>query len=253
MTIDSVARARHLHLHGCFNFRDVGGYRVGRDGCVRWGRLYRAGAPLGLSASDRRAIGELRLSTLLDLRTEEEVVNRVGFQDVATDATVVRLPMTDLLPPDDQLARWGDPRYVAAHYEQMLAGAAPMLCEGLAVLTDASAYPALVHCSAGKDRTGIFTAIVLGLLGVSCEDIVADYASSIEGMRRLLDWLSENALDEQEAVRRFAPAILAADPTTMTVLLQSLLHEHGSFVGYAEHLDMASAVPFLRELLVSPA
>lgn len=240
-----------MHLHGCFNFRDIGGYRVERGGSVRWGRLYRSGGPLGLSASDVDALGALEIATVLDLRTPEEVATRAGFLDVLPDATVVRLPMTDLLPPEDQLARWSDPRFVASEYRAMLEEGAPMIREGLAVLTDRSAYPAVVHCSAGKDRTGIFTAVLLGLLGVSPEDIVYDYALSRDGMRRLLDWLSENAPDQRETVRRFTPAILAADPLAMGELVDQVIDDFGSFAGYAEHLGVATAIPFLRANLLA--
>jgi protein-tyrosine phosphatase len=251
VSIDSSSRSRQVHLHGCFNFRDIGGYRTDTGGSVRWGRIYRSGGPLGLSASDEGAISALGLSTVLDLRTHEEVETRSGFGQVAPDATIVHLPMTDLLPPEDELARWSDPRFVAHEYRTMLEGAAPMLREGIAVLTDPSAYPALVHCSAGKDRTGIFTAVVLGLLGVSDEDIVYDYALSRDGMRRLLDWLNENAGDQREVVRRYAPAILAADPTTMGEFVDQLVDEFGSFAGYAEHLGVASAIPYLRAQLIA--
>lgn len=251
VTIDAGTRPRHIHLHGCFNFRDVGGYRVGRGGSVRWGRLYRSGGPLGLSASDEQTIASLGLATVLDLRTTQEVETRGGFGPVAPGATVLHLPMTDLLPPDDQLARWGDPRFVAEQYRTMLEEAAPMLCEGLAVLTDPSAYPALVHCSAGKDRTGMFVAVVLGLLGVSRADIVYDYGLSREGMRRLIDWLSENVPDQRLALSRYTPAVLAADPASMTALIDAMTADFGSFAGYVEHLGVGSVTPYLREQLVA--
>lgn len=251
MSIDAGTRSRQIHLHGCFNFRDIGGYRVEGGGSVRWGRVYRSGGPLGLSASDEDSIVALGLSTILDLRTHEEVQARSGFGEVMPDATVIHLPMTDLLPPADELSRWSDPRFVANEYRTMLDHAAPLLREGFAVLTDPSAYPALVHCSAGKDRTGIFTALVLGLIGVSDEDIVYDYALSRDGMRRLLDWLNENARDQTEVVRRYAPAILAADPTTMGEFVDQLVDDFGSFAGYAEHLGVASAVPYLRKQLIA--
>ena len=56
-------------------------------------------------------------------------------------------------------------------------------------MCDAHRYPLVFHCFAGKDRTGILTALVLGLLGVADDDIAADYALSAAAMHRLLDWL----------------------------------------------------------------
>src|SRR4029077_17029923 len=88
------------------------------------------------------------------------------------------LPLVDVLPDRKGMPSWIDTAFVAARYREMLARGTDSVAEGFAGLPDPSAYPAVLHCAAGKDRTGIVSALVLGLLGVADEDIVADYALS---------------------------------------------------------------------------
>jgi protein tyrosine/serine phosphatase len=251
VNVEAPARSRHLPLDGCFNFRDIGGYRATNGRSVRWRRFFRSGGPLDLSASDLATIHGIGVETIVDLRTEEEVSSRGAFTEAAPDATVIYLPMTDLLPPEDQLARWNDPVFVADEYTRMLSEASPVIAEAIAVLTDPSAYPVLVHCSAGKDRTGILIAIVLGLLGVSRQDIVYDYALSRLGMQRLVAWLRVNAPDQRETVERLTPAILASAPTTMENFVDRLIGTYGSFDDYASALGVRSAPNYLKAQLLA--
>jgi protein-tyrosine phosphatase len=252
VSVSTSANDRRVLLDGCFNFRDVGGYPTKYGSTVRWRRFYRSGGPLDLSPSDIETVRRLRLATVIDLRTAEEVASHPGFRQATATANLVHLPMTDLLPAPDELARWTDATFVADQYFSMLAEATPMVVEAIAMLTDPSAYPVLVHCSAGKDRTGVLTAVVLGLLGVDREAIVADYALSRDGMERLVGWLRENAAASRDTVEQFLPAILAADPATMHSLLDRIVVEWGSFSGLADALGVGSAPEYLRARLLTP-
>src|SRR5262249_29793110 len=170
------ATTRHLDLEGCFNVRDVGGYRADGGAVVRWSRLYRAGGPHAATAADVEALQSLGIATVIDLRTREEVRERAGYTPLLTLKTSHTLPMTDVSPTEEDLSRWTDPRFVADAYYTMVARVPGVLAEVLALLADPGAYPALIHCSAGKDRTGVVVAIVLGILGVEDQTIAYDYA-----------------------------------------------------------------------------
>jgi protein tyrosine/serine phosphatase len=236
---------RFFTLEGCFNFRDAGGYATTDGGRVRWRRLFRAGGPYGLTERDVVAVERLAISTVIDLRTDDEA-ERGRYAARAMH----HLPMTDVLPTDAELESWTDPLVVGERYFEMASGARRMIADALTVLADPAALPVLMHCSAGKDRTGILVAIVLGLLHVGDDDIVGDYALSAPAMRDLLAWLERTAPDAREQVVRKAPAILAAEPEAMRHFIARLRDEHGSFEGYAEAIGVESVVPYLRDALV---
>jgi protein-tyrosine phosphatase len=118
------------------------------------------------------------------------------------------------------------------------------------VLGEASSYPAMFHCTAGKDRAGIMSAITLGLLGVPDEVIVEDYVLSAEPMVRMLGWLRTEYPDRHEQLEKTASAALAVVPETMRTFLRTLREDHGSFEGYAEAVGAGGAVPGLRAALL---
>jgi protein-tyrosine phosphatase len=250
-TIEPMGMERHVRLEGCFNFRDLGGYRARGGAVVRPRRLYRADGPHALTDGDGGALRSLGLVSILDLRTGDEAAERGCFSHSLDPVTVFRLPMTDVLPDVDELATWSDPAVVAQRYREMLDQGSEAVCEALAILTDPRVYPAMMHCSAGKDRTGILSAIVLGAIGVPERTIVADYALSGPAMARFVDFLERTYPHAKDRLAKAAPAMLAADPEAMRGLLAGLQADFGSVEGYLAHLGMAPAVPYLRANLLS--
>jgi protein-tyrosine phosphatase len=242
---------RHLRFDGCFNFRDLGGYRTVDGRVLRSRRLFRADGPHALTDADGAMLRQLSVTTVLDLRTTDEAAERGHYATAIPDAMTYSLPMTDVLPEVDELPTWTDPEVVATRYLEMLDTGHEAICEALAILTDPEAYPAMLHCSAGKDRTGILSAIILGVLGVPDEVIVEDYALSGPAMVQLVDHLKRTYPDFNERLVRIAPALIAADPESMRGFLAGLRAEYGTFDHYLTDLGMDSAAPYLRDILLS--
>jgi protein-tyrosine phosphatase len=240
---------RLITLEGCFNFRDLGRYPAGDGWQVRWRRLFRADGIHRLTAADHELLAPLGLLTVLDLRTREEVDDRGTFDPPAAVARH-HLPMLDVLPPREEFPTWVDPVFVATRYLDILGEGRESIAAALRLLCDPSTYPVVFHCSAGRDRTGILSALVLGLLGVPDEVIVADYVLSADAMARMLAWLRQEHPDAGEELDRYAPAILAVVPETMTGFLAGLREKHGSFDGYATDLGLPGAAGSLRTLLL---
>jgi protein-tyrosine phosphatase len=243
-------QARRLELEGVWNFRDLGGYR-GRDGRpVRWRRLFRADGLDRLTPVDLQRIETLRLRTVVDLRTNDEVAK--GRAATAADLAWYHLPMLDVLPPRDEFEAWVGPANVAERYLAMTSSAGDSIAAFLGLVCSPDAYPLVFHCFAGKDRTGILTALVLGLLGVADADIAEDYSLSQSAMHRLLDWLrtqpGENAVDLESS----SAAIVAAEPETMAAFLRGFRTAHGSFEAYAAGLGHPHAAALLAEILLEP-
>jgi protein-tyrosine phosphatase len=238
-----------MEFDGCFNFRDLGGYRT-RDGRqVRARRLFRADGPHALTDRDLMELRSLDLAAVIDLRTDGER-ERGSYPDASNRAMTYVLPMADVLPDVDELPTWTDPKIVTARYYEMLDAGHEAICETLAILTDPDAFPAMMHCTAGKDRTGILSAIVLGILGVPDESIIDDYALSGPAMARFIEHLHRTYPDVQEQLLRIAPAMVAAEPATMRGFVDGVTERYGSFAGYAVDLGMASVVPHLRDNLL---
>lgn len=251
METEAVAGERQLALEGCFNFRDLGGYHTSDRRRVRWRRLFRADSLSRLTEADFEQLGAMGLRTVVDLRTPEEVAERGRVEWPVPGLTYHHLPMLDVLPPRDEYVEWSDPAFVAQRYGHMLATGGPAVAEVLGVLADADTHPAVIHCAAGKDRTGIISALVLGLLGVTDADIVADYVLSRANMTRMLTRIREERPDAAAEIEASAAAIVAAEPETMAAFLAQFRADHGSFEGYASGMGLSAAVGTLREALLS--
>jgi protein-tyrosine phosphatase len=241
---------RKLALTGCVNFRDLGGY-PGTGGCsIRWRHLFRADGLTRLDESDCAQLADLGLVTVIDLRTNGEVEQRGRFPEDAFEVEYHHLPLTDVLPPTEDLSRYDEPAFVTARYQQLFSEGSSSLTRAIELLAEPGALPAVFHCSAGKDRTGVLAALVLGFLGVPRQVIVEDYALSAEAMIALFDRLKQEYADSVEEVERYAPAVISVSPETMAAFLDSLEAEHGSFDDLARSLGVTDAVGRLRATLL---
>jgi protein tyrosine/serine phosphatase len=250
MVSSSVSESRFVDLQGCFNFRDLGGYRAAGGHTVRWRRLFRADGLHRLTDEDRLDLTHVGLRTVIDLRSGDELTERGRIVWPAPGLAYHHLPMFDVLPDREEFPTWVDSAYVARRYAEILEQGSWTISESLRLLADPATYPAVIHCAAGKDRTGILSAVLLGLLGVPDEDIVADYALSGGAMVRFLAWLRTEYPDAKDQLERSSAAIVAAEPETMALFLQRFRSVHGSFEDYAESLGMIGAVTALRSALL---
>jgi protein-tyrosine phosphatase len=159
------------------NLRDVGGYPVAGGGSVRWRTLFRSDALHLLEAAGAAALAGLGLRTVLDLRTQAEV-------DLAPSPVGGRVTHLPLLPDLQALPVLAVPEFpddgldLTTIYRYFVDECGVSITAAIGELTSDDAFPALVHCSAGKDRTGVVIALVLAVLGVPDEIIAADYALS---------------------------------------------------------------------------
>ena len=252
MAVSITELQRTAGLRGCFNFRDLGGHRTKKGETVRWRRLFRADAPRRVDDDDCAELDALQLSTLIDLRTADEITQR-GCVLRPHAGDYHHLPLLAAVPHESELAAWSSPEFVTASYRRMLDEGADAIREILAVLSDAASYPVLFHCSAGKDRTGVVAAVVLGALGVSGSDIVTDYARSAPAMEQMLAWIRAEYPDAGDRVNTNAAALLSAEPASMAGLIRAVRRDFGSFNGYVRALGVDSAIPHLRRALLTPA
>jgi protein-tyrosine phosphatase len=178
------------------------------------------------------------------------VEQRGRFPEDAFEVEYHHLPLTDVLPPTEDLSRYDEPAFVTTRYQQLFSEGSSSLTRAVQLLAEPGALPAVFHCSAGKDRTGVLAALVLGFLGVPREVIVEDYALSAEAMIALLERLKQEYAESVAEVERYAPAVISVSPQTMAAFLDSLEADHGSFDDLARSLGVTDAVAQLRATLL---
>jgi hypothetical protein len=114
------------------------------------------------------------------------------------------------------------------------------------------------HCTAGKDRTGVLAALVLGLVGVSNDDIVADYALTDDRMPMIMQRLRGGTGEvaggpADQPVPQVAPELATAKATAMSTFLEALGDRYGGPLGWAESAGLDDVVVRLRAELLDPA
>ena len=166
----ALADGRHIPLNGLYNLRDAGGYPAAGGGTVRWRTLFRSDALHRLDEAGTASIAAFGLRTIVDLRTQMEV----DIAPSALDGVTARITHISLLIGDLQAL----PPELDAVYRYIIDACGKTVGEAIKLLCAPDAFPALVHCSAGKDRTGIVIALILAVLGVPDEVITADYGLS---------------------------------------------------------------------------
>jgi len=230
---------RRIDLPGCDNFRDLGGYPAHGGTQLRWRRLFRSDALHGLTreAADS-VVDELGVGVIVDLRSTGEV-EAAGCGPLRDRRLVYHhLPLFDgPLKVDPTQAA---PVTLADRYFLIVEQAKAPIARIITALAESST-PVVYHCTAGKDRTGLISAIVLGLLGVPDEFIIADYAATQETLDAIVGRLTELA-GYREALERLPADTLHARPETMASLLDRLRDRYGSFRRYADEIGLSDAV-----------
>ncbi len=210
---ESAGRSRagtlHLDIEGCFNVRDAGGWATSHGGWMRTGALYRADDPVRLTPAGRRAIDALGLKAVIDLRQKSQVDRGPGFGD---ESITYHVPVVDRVIDTDDPPRMQDPGDIESLYHDMVERGQAQLVRAIdAVAAHTREGPVLVHCAAGKDRTGIVVALIQAAIGVPLESMVEEYAlSDVPTRRRRQEMVSNPLLDDPPVAR--SPAYLWTAP-----------------------------------------
>jgi hypothetical protein len=245
--VDTAPDTRLLAFSATFNFRDLGGY-AGLDGrTVRWRRLFRSDSLHRFGEPDRDAFAELGVRTVVDLRRPYEVDRdgRCPYDHVAYHHIH---PEHEEWRASGDAERVGLSRWLADRYLDLARDGVAGIGKALRIIADPDAAPVVVHCVAGKDRTGVVCALTLSLLGVPDEDIAADYALSTEASARFSAWVRQTYPDLPEP----PPPYLASPAETMLLFLDDLRRRHGSVQAYAAAGGLGrDAVESMRAHLLS--
>ena len=238
---------RIVPLIGASNFRDLGDYPCIDGRRTRWSTLFRSDSLQNITSADVLTLHSLNIKTIVDLRSHSEIVysgpgvlEDSSFTLIETDTSkeVVSRPFG---PGDTSLDDV---------YWNYLTRATPRFVRALRELSNPEAYPAVVSCFFGKDRTGVLIALALACIGVERDAIIDDYALSASRMEMIIRRLKVDPV-YLETLTLTPGWRLAADPSTMSTFFRRLDQEFGGARPWALHAGLTDQqLESLREALL---
>jgi len=266
-----VAGTRHIALDGPLNTRDLGGYPTLDGRTVRWGKIYRSDDLAEATEADKARLSALNLSTSVDFRGQPEI-DQSGPNRLPENVAQVHIPLLDesgnaLSAAITAALASGDPTVLeemlgngkAAEiprdgYRRMATNQAAQ--EGfrnvLLRLAEDPRLPLIYNCTAGKDRTGVMSAVILTLLRVPRETVLADYTLSntylAPSHQRTYAFLSSQGIDTS-----LIRPLLEQRPEYLEAFFEGIEAAYGSFDHYlrkALRLDQKT-ITHLRHTLTT--
>ncbi len=228
-----LVRDRLVPFEGAHNFRDLGGYPSAFGGTTRWGVLYRAAGLSEMTADDLGQLEALGIRTVYDLRRDEE--REVAPDPVPTvhvclmSHVLANVPMPDrsaLVDHDDGT------QFMRQLYSGLLAHAGVEIGRLLRDLAGGESLPAVFHCTAGKDRTGIVAALILLALGVDRETVLDDFELTNRYVTRETHAAMYQRMIEHGMSPEAAAGMFAAARASMADVLDELDRDYGGVERY---------------------
>jgi protein tyrosine/serine phosphatase len=242
-----------VRLQGAPNFRDLGGLETIDGARVRCGLLFRSSGLEELTALDvAQLVDVIGIRTVIDLRTADD-------RDAASplDATGVRVVNLPIRQEAHALSTsrpmtadgWTDVPLVLRQFMEMSVESIRTLVTELAD----GAMPAVFHCAAGKDRTGVVAAILLEAIGVTRAAIIDDFAASEATLDATIEYLMRRPA-YREVIPALPPGTMLARPQYMADFLDDVDRRHGGIAGWLTATAGVSPTSLarLRAALVEP-
>jgi len=238
---------RRHEFDGTPNFRDLGGYQT-RDGrTVKWRKVFRSGTLANLTDQDHNRMRELGLSLICDLRTDEETTLHPSALPPGHDIQVSELQISGKLQDEDDVSTptfseqpdMGPDEIVERikrAYRVFVSAYSHQYKRMFELLLAEENYPVLIHCMAGKDRTGLACALTLHTLGVPDETIMQDYTMTNQFMNAAYreDRLAQLIPPDVNYNRETADALFDARPDYIGAAFDVINTEFGSIDRYLE-------------------
>jgi protein-tyrosine phosphatase len=250
-----TAAVRALVVEGLLNVRDLGGLTTPDGRRVRRGRVVRSDNLRGLTDDGAvTLVRDVAPRLVIDLRTEQEAAREGRGLAAVEHVRYVNVPLQPKAALNPEQVAAGLATNLFDDYVLQVRDNGPQLLAALELLSQEGSLPAVVHCTAGKDRTGLLVALLLELVGVEREQVVADYAATTDNMPGILARIRSSPFFQGNGLAAAPSWIFESDPATMRDFLAWLDDEHGGVQPWAEaHGLPPEAVGRLRAALLEPA
>ncbi|GCE29315.1 hypothetical protein KDA_47990 [Dictyobacter alpinus] len=225
---------RRLTWEGCYNARDIGGYATLDGHTTRWKTVLRADSPNELTSAGQRLLLAYPVRTIIDLRRTTELRRAPS---IFVDGRGVRYLNISLLE-DERKAR--EAQSLQRLYSLTLETCQEPIKQVLQFMATEDIFPCIVHCTIGKDRTGLMIALLLSIANVPMDTIATDYALSEQYLVPLLTAMRARLAEEGQDVSRFE-WLMPAHAETMYATLTYLAQRYGSVKDYLLHIGLTQA------------
>ena len=251
--VDEDLAKRLLPLEGGVNFRDMGGYPTADGRRVKWGHLFRSGTMTRLTEADREHLAGRGIRTVIDFRTESEHAHEPNEWGMGLGQGYWRRSHNETfgnwsqIDPEQLGTERDAEKVLEAGFRRLPEQQAEAYAEMFRRLASGE-VPAVIHCTAGKDRTGGGAALILSVLGVPREHIVSDFlltqraykppTSRSEGAKPNPDPKYQKfALMKREVLAVFS----SARPSFIAAFLDGLTEQYGSAENYLADMGFTAS------------
>ena len=245
----SSGLARAAEFEGLYNFRDLGGLKTEDGAEIKKGRVFRSDAFATLTDADARVLlTDINVERLIDLRAVREVEAETATLLEVGGVEVRRRPIDNGPGTAIESAPAGE--RLAFRYLEYLEYASSSITGAIRDLAEPDQKVTIIHCRAGKDRTGVVVATVLSLVGATPDEIARDYALTSIGMPKIMARLLESDVYRAN-VSSLPEEMYSAEEVTMRQFLTIVADRHGSLTEWSlENGVSVDELAALRENLV---
>ncbi len=229
--------SRLVFMDSIQNLRDIGGYQTKRGNkTTRWGKIFRSGKVNALSERDTVRLDNLKIKTIIDLRTNEEMANS---PITYSKANIVRIPISlgnleNITPRlEEGTIRKGDGIvFMQDLYLQYVANHSGEFAQAMDIFLNKDNYPILFNCTLGKDRVGFLAALLLISVGIPEETVMYDYmlTNDFINLQQYKPLVEQLSYDAQEALT----VLLTTNESFLGLALRKIEKDYGSVEKYLQ-------------------
>ena len=224
-----AAAQEPLVVEGAYNVRDLGGYPTASGGHTRRGAFLRSDGLSALTDAGKRALLDLGVGCVVDLRTEEEAARQPEKLTAADGVDLYQVPLADGVASN---GFQGLPARMGEMYVGLLEHSGEKFAEIFRIFGSHPDCAVLFHCSAGKDRTGVTAMLLLSLAGAPRPVIVADYSASYGNLGPLFE--KQKALLRETGIH-IPEHVMRSDPSEIELAMDWIEEHYGTAEAYLLH------------------
>lgn len=227
---------RHVAIEGTYNLRDLGGYETIDGTLTRWRTFFRSDCLDSLTPNSKQELVDMGVRTIIDLRTPNELESKPSVFDGSAAPRYVHIDMLIEGTPPFAPETASSTERKTTEYIGWIDERQGQVLKVLNTLATPEALPALYNCHSGKDRTGVISALLLGLAGVPPDAIAEDYALTATYL-----WTRDRTEFEERKGRKvtFAEFLEEYSPSeVMTVVLKHIENRYGGVTRYVEQIGL---------------